>query len=304
MMSRHCYVEKRFSAESEAMIQDANEIIADYQAQGFMLTLRQLYYQFVARDFLPNTAKNYKRLGNLIGNARLAGRIDWSAIEDRTRRLQTLSHWANAQDVLNEDAECFRIDKWARQAIRPEVWIEKEALAGVFQRICQDLDVGFFCCRGFASLSSIWAAGQRHIRNALDHDQAPWILHFGDHDPSGLAMTTDNETRLSLFMQTSHLQLRRLALNMDQVEEYDPPPNPAKMSDSRYQKYAAEFGNESWELDALEPSVLARLVEDAVMAVRDEALWKEAEEEEADHRRMLQAAADCWEEVVEMLQND
>ena len=180
-MSKICYKKKRFSPESEAMIDDANEIIEEYQAQGFVLTLRQLYYQFVARDWLPNTDKNYKRLGKLVGNARLAGRIDWSAIEDRTRALQQLPRWGDSEDAVRAITEQFRIDKWARQPIRPEVWIEKEALAGVFQGICQDLEVGFFCCRGFASLSSIWEAAQRHIDNAVVHGQAPWILHFGDH---------------------------------------------------------------------------------------------------------------------------
>jgi hypothetical protein len=214
-----------------AVVKQANAIIAEYQAQGFDLTLRQLYYQFVARDLIPNRLQEYKRLGDIINDARLAGLIDWLAIVDRTRNLKDLAHWNDPPEIVDAVAEQFRIDKWRTQPYRVEVWIEKDALVGVIEGVCQDLDVPFFSCRGYTSQSEMWSAAQR-LRKHAKGDQTPVILHFGDHDPSGCDMTRDIQDRLRMFIG-KHLEVRRLALNMPQVDEYNPPPNPAKISDSR-----------------------------------------------------------------------
>jgi hypothetical protein len=160
-MPRICYRSKRFSAAVQAIITQANEIFAEYEAQGYLLTLRQLYYQFVVRDVIPNNLRSYKRLGSIINDARLAGFIDWLIIEDRTRNLHELSRWTNPQEIIKTCAEQFRIDKWNTQPNRVEVWIEKEALAGVFQRVCDELQVPFFSCRGYTSQSEMWVASQR-----------------------------------------------------------------------------------------------------------------------------------------------
>ncbi len=140
-MPNICYVERRFNAESQAIINQANTIIVDYAAQGYDLTLRQLYYQFVSRDLLGNTTQNYKRLGSIINDARLAGLIDWDRLVDRTRGIESLATWRNPQDIVSACASQFRHDLWRKQRYRPEVWIEKEALAGVFEGICNELRV-------------------------------------------------------------------------------------------------------------------------------------------------------------------
>jgi hypothetical protein len=272
-MPKIAYVSHRFNAGSTQMIAKANAIIEEYSQQGLSLTLRQLYYQFVARGFLPNKQNEYKRLGNVINDARLAGLIDWNAIEDRTRSLRGVSHWDRPNDILHSAAQSYRIDKWQGQEIRPEVWIEKEALSGVVAGICRELDVDYFACRGYNSQSEQWAAGQRMLYRYQEHGQRTLVLHFGDHDPSGLDMTNDNTSRLDLFTHNGCVELRRLALNMDQVLKYNPPPNPAKMQDSRFDKYQEEYGDESWELDALEPNVIINLIRQEVLGVRDDDKW-------------------------------
>lgn len=283
------YQEHRFNAGSLRMIANANAIITEYARQGYDLTLRQLYYQFVARDMLRNTMQEYKRLGSLVNDARLAGLIDWAHITDRTRNLHSLSRWDSPGSIVRACAEQYREDLWAGQRYRVEVWIEKEALAGVFQRVCDELRVDMFACRGYTSQSEMWAAGQR-LRGILKAKQKPVILHFGDHDPSGLDMTRDIRERLQLFM--GGVVLNRLALNMDQIEEHQPPPNPAKTTDSRYEAYLAEFSEESWELDALEPDLLAGLVRDAVAELRDDDAWETAQEHEEEGRTRLREVAD------------
>ena len=269
-MTRIAYIEKRFSKATLADISRANAIVAEYTAHHLRLTLRQLYYQFVSRGLSENTARAYKRLGGIISDARLAGLVDWEAIEDRTRQLRGNAHWADPTEILEAAWTSFRLDRWEGQEYRPEVWIEKEALAGVVAGICEDLDVDYFACRGFVSQSEMWSAAER-LKARANQGQTPVILYLGDHDPSGLDMTRDVSDRQTLFM--GGIELRRLALNMDQVEQYKPPPNPAKFTDSRIAGYVKLYGRESWELDALNPEVLVALIRSAVLDLRDEQLW-------------------------------
>ena len=164
------------------IIEHANVIIREYQEQGFMLTLRQIYYQFVSRDLIANKVQEYKRLGGIISDARLAGMIDWKSIEDRTRELKDQPHWGSPAEIMDAAAQGFALDKWEAQPNRIEVWIEKEALAGVFERVCKELDIPFFCCRGYTSQSEMWVGAMR-LRAHSIRGQLPVILHFGDHDP-------------------------------------------------------------------------------------------------------------------------
>lgn len=218
-MPRIAYVSKRLGAAVLAVVEQANAIIEDYRAQGYELTLRQLYYQFVSRGLLPNTPKDYKRLGDIVSDGRLAGLIDWLAIVDRTRNLRALSHWRSPSEIVEVCAAQFRVDKWARQPSYVEVWVEKEALAGVVERACTPLDVPFFCCRGYTSQSEMWAAAQRLREQEDARDGEVVVLHFGDHDPSGVDMSRDIADRLALF--GSRARVRRIALTMPQIRRSD-----------------------------------------------------------------------------------
>jgi len=294
-MPKIAYKSFNFRPATLAMIVKANEIIAEYAAQGFDLTLRQLYYQFVSRDLIPNTQKDYKNLGSIINDARLAGLIDWDTIVDRTRELRALSHWSSPSDIVETCARQFNVDRWRDQPYRPEVWIEKDALVGVFERVCNELDIPLLSCRGYTSQSEMWGAAQRMLRYKRAK-QVPIVFHFGDHDPSGKDMSRDILDRLELFTRGS-MKFERLALNMDQVEQYTPPPNPAKITDSRANAYIAEFGDESWELDALEPAVLEALVRTAVAGIVDDEAMAGAQDEQDKHRATLAKIADKFEDV-------
>lgn len=255
------YERKNLKPETLALIYSANQIIAEYEEEGYSLTLRQLYYQFVARDVIENSERSYKNLGKAISNGRLCGLIDWDAIEDRTRNLVSPVFWDGPWQILRSAASGYSIDKWEGQEYRVEVWVEKEALAGVVARPAELYDVPYFCCRGYVSQSEQWAAGQRLMEYA-ERGIRPVVIHLGDHDPSGVDMTRDIVDRLQMFMEDygQELEVRRIALNMSQVEELRPPPNPAKLSDSRAGDYVRRYGNKSWELDALNPRYLNDLI--------------------------------------------
>jgi hypothetical protein len=288
-----------FKPDTIAMINRANTIIRDLQEQGYTLTLRQLYYQLVARDIIPNKQTEYKRLGSILNDARLAGLVDWDAIEDRTRNLRGLSHWDDPRDIIQSAAYSFRIDKWSDQDHRVEVWVEKDALVGVLEKVCDDLDVSYFSCRGYTSQSELYGAGKRLLSH-IDAGKKPVIIHLGDHDPSGIDMTRDITDRLSLFAEEA-VEVRRIALNRDQIDQYDPPPNPAKITDSRYEGYMRIHGKESWELDALDPSVIDALIRSEVEQFRDNRRWKKAVAKETELKNTLSKASANWVEVTDFL---
>jgi len=292
------YIDKTFSRGSLAVIDTARQICADYQRQGFDLTLRQLYYQFVARGYLANKDTEYKRLGNIVNDARLAGLLDWNYIVDRTRNLRSLAHWETPGSVIDSAAYGYQTDRWANQPRRVEVWIEKDALVGVISGACNRLDVPFFSCRGYTSQSELWGAGQRLARYARS-GQDPVVIHLGDHDPSGIDMTRDIGDRLALF--GAEVTVRRIALNMDQVDRYRPPPNPAKLTDARANGYISRYGHESWELDALDPATLDALITATIDDYRDPDQWEtDTDAMEAD-RDLLTLAANRWNEIAAYL---
>lgn len=282
---REFFQEVNFHGKSLIMIEQANAIISEYQSEGLTLTLRQLYYQFVSRDLLPNNQRSYDNLGRTISNARIAGLVDWEAIEDRTRFLHGRTNWESPAHMIRSRARSYSIDMWSNQTTRLEVWIEKDALVGVIERVCLDNDVNYFACRGYVSQSELYEAGKR-IARYREEGQETVVIHMGDHDPSGIDMTRDNQERLCMF-SGDFVEVRRIALNYDQVKQYAPPPNPAKMTDSRVGSYISNFGHSSWELDALEPRVLQALAQDTIDEYKDFDAWQERETLLAEHRKQL-----------------
>lgn len=299
-MPKLIYEQKNFSPEVDAIIDQAEKIVDEYEEQGYKLTLRQLYYQFVARGFIPNTEQSYKRMGNIISDARRAGRIDWLAIEDRTRFLRQLSSWKTPQDILRSAEASYHNDLWANQDWRVEVWVEKDALVGVLEDVCNELDVPYFACRGYVSDSEMWQGALRAV-NHIKHGQSVIILHLGDHDPSGIDMTRDITDRLQLFAHnpgSPDLAVERIALTMDQIEELSPPPNPAKISDSRYTGYVKKYGTESWELDALEPQYIVNLIQENIFAYRDVVRWQELCQKQEDDRQKISQVTTRFDEIT------
>lgn len=311
------YEWKNFSYETRQIIRKADEICQEYAALGYDLTLRQLYYQFVARDIIPNNQRSYDRLGRIVSDGRMAGMIDWDHIVDRTRNLRSLAHWDKPESLLEAAARQYRNEKWAKQPNRVEAWIEKDALVGVLEQACEPLDVDYFSCRGYTSASEIWGAAQR-LREYLNSNQDVTILHLGDHDPSGIDMSRDIRDRLEMFITEDlvreeglyreeaadlvqdRLTIKRIALNMNQVNAYNPPPNPAKFTDARFASYVERFGRECWELDALPPDVLARLIQSEILALRDEDAWTTAVEAEKADKAALKKTSQRWSEVKKL----
>lgn len=276
-----------FRGEALAQIEQAKQIVDQFTKDGYSLTLRQLYYQFVARGWLENTERNYKNLGTLIGKARLAGMLDWTALEDRTRFLRRLDHWDSPAEIVDAARRSYRRNLWEGQPNYVEVWVEKDALVDVVARAADSLDTPYFSCRGYVSLSEMWVAAQRMIQQAR-MGKLCVILHLGDHDPSGVDMSRDIAQRLKTFRAS--VAVTRIALTMDQIEELDPPPNPAKLTDSRCEDYIRQYGNESWELDSLDPRYINDLIDKHVRKFIVPGIWAIAERHQEKERELLAEA--------------
>lgn len=292
------YIEKRFRKESLLMIVKMNEIIAEYLRKGYVLTVRQLYYQLVARGLIENTQRSYKNIAGLINDARLAGQMDWDAIEDRTRSFITRGHWEDGADIVESCARSFHKDMWENQANRVFVIVEKEALVGVLERTCRQYDVPLLAARGYPSSSVVRDFAVRTLLPHQRRGQVTTILHLGDHDPSGLDMTRDLEERIDMFTNGGYFVLKRLALNMDQVEELQPPENPAKTEDARYAGYAAQYGDSSWELDALSPEFLNELIIEHIQAEIDQEAWETKEAEIEEVKDGLHYISENFDEII------
>ena len=255
------YRNDRLQKKSLDRIKQINAVIADYAAQGYSLTLRQVYYQLVARGFIENSLNSYKNIGAVIKDGRYNGLIDWEALEDRTRYVRELDHYETPRDIMETAARAYHRDLWEGQEYYLEVWTEKDALIGVIERTAHLFDVSCFSCRGYTSTTALWETANRLINHAKTGRYCV-IIHLGDHDPSGVDMTRDIETRLIEF--GARFDMKRIALNRDQIDLYKPPPQPAKTTDTRYADYTKAYGNQSWELDALDPATMDALITAAI----------------------------------------
>jgi hypothetical protein len=295
------YKDIAFRQASLDLIRKADQVCRDYESQGLVLTLRQLYYVFVSRDWIPNRVESYTNLGNLINNGRLAGLIDWDHLEDRTRNLYGNHHSRDPAHAVEDMTSDYMLNHWVGQEYYVEIWVEKEALASVIARAARRLDCNYFACKGYVSQSEMHSAAMR-LRHYSNQRQQPVIIHLGDHDPSGIDMTRDIEDRLDLF--GAYPQVNRIALNMDQIVQYDPAPNPAKQTDTRFADYAAKYGDESWELDALDPATLDALIETAVLEYRDEDIYRDRIEQERKDKAVLTAVHDNWGIIREYVEDN
>lgn len=318
----------KFSDEVIALVRHCRAIVDRFQAQGLRMTLRQLYYQLVKDNIIPNQEKQYKRLSALLSDARLMGLVDWSAIEDRIRRPRFPNQFRDLDDLVETALGVYRLDRWEGQAFYVELWVEKDALAGILEPLANEYHVHMMVNRGYSSQTAMYDAGKRFLRachgeelpyktlaewlregeragkgklpdaykeiKVLDRSvlgemrKEPVLLYVGDHDPSGEDMVRDVHERLAMF--GLDVSVRKLALTMEQVEEHAPPPNPAKMTDPRAAEYVDKHGAMSWEVDALPPDVLDAVIREAMDGLVDRGKMDAVKRREEADKRLLRAA--------------
>jgi len=286
------FIDWKPNLKTTMLLVNITDILEDLGQQGYVLTLRQLYYQLVSKAIIPNDVREYHNLGRVVSKGRLAGLIDWRMIEDRVRVPKSNSHWIDGAQILQSAARGFYMDRWKDQKMHVEVWCEKDAVSNIIVPVCEEWDVLFMANRGYSSQSAMYDAYNRYY-DAECSDKLGVLIYLGDHDPSGMDMARDIEDRLLTF-GLQNTVVYRVALNMSQIQQYQPPKNPAKLTDSRSANYIMQYGNSSWELDALSPAVLSKIVEDAVLQRVDKSLFAKVEREEAKVKARITEIAEAF----------
>ncbi|MDW3096534.1 MAG: hypothetical protein R8J41_00400 [Alphaproteobacteria bacterium] len=260
-------------------------------AAGHPLTLKQLHYRMVSLGLAHNSQHNYDRLVTVMTNARLRGLTDWDAIQDHTAVADALQQWSTPAEMLAHAARTFAVPKWAAQSLHVECWLSKPSVACTVAPICRAWGVPLTASRGYPSLSYSFRASQR-FQTAMEAGYSVKVLHLADHSPTGLDETRGIRERLEQ-LTGEPVTVLRVGLNKSQIEQFELPPNPAKLSDSRAGRYAADHGSKTWELEALSPDALAGILASQIQALIDPTLWQATLSNENHARRLPSEVAEA-----------
>ncbi len=259
----------------EDIVRITNEILSQYRIR---LTVRQIYYRLISPPYqlFPNTQANYKGFDRIITRARENEDVDWNRLEDRARTtlggegtvfsntgqyVDWLFRWLNRGD--------FERSYWDDQPSYVEAWVEKDALSALFEIATEPFRVVVFPSRGYSSFTKVMEAVKR-----FPAGKEVVILHFADHDPSGVDMTRDVGMRLRRY-GAWECRVKRMALTIEQVRDLALPSNPTKKADARSPEYISRYGDACWELDAVPPDRLQTMVRNAVQGEIDMDAWEE-----------------------------
>jgi len=270
-------------AKTLLLIEAAREILQE----NHPMTIRQIYYQLVSRQVIENSLAAYKRVSKALVSALQEGLIPWEWIEDRLRRPRAVSMWSDLKDFARDAASAYRRDVWETQPICLEVWLEKDALSGVFEDVLSPYGITLNVGRGYDGWSSIHEAAQRYLAG----DKDVTILYFGDFDPSGEDMARSLQERLAFFGCSPTVV--KCALTAEDVKRYNLPPNPTKKTDTRHKAFVERFGDLSVELDALPLEVLIDRIRQEVERRLDlDALESVKEQEERERELLIKQLAE------------
>jgi hypothetical protein len=257
------------------------QAILDVLSASNPATVRQTYYQLVSRGVIAKTETEYKStVVRLLTEMRRDRTIPYGWIADNTRWMRKPRTYSSLEDMLALTAETYRRALWDTQDVYVEVWLEKDALAGVVMEETAEWDVPLMVTRGYSSLSFLASAAE----TIAEQLRPTFIYYLGDHDPSGLDIPRAVERELRRLAPGAEIHFERIAVTEEQIERLNLPTRPTKRSDSRAQR----FRGESVEVDAIPPTVLRGLVRDSIVQHVDTAqlgrleLVEDAERETLD----------------------
>lgn len=269
-------------------------VAKDLLDPGQPMTLRHLYYLLLSKHVLEGgnaqeSKRSYEQLKRIMAIGRRRGEIPFEALVDNIRSQIKPSSWSGLADFTEETARLYRLDLWARQNDYVEIWVEKDAIAGVVSDITWKYDVNLRPVRGYSSLTFLHQAAQE-----LSRITKPIHLYYlGDHDPSGRDIERaciDGLAEMFKILGWPKMEVSwgRLALNFGDMKEFEIIPLPAKAEDTRYKKFVLEYGTDAAELEALPPDELRRRVHNTIESHIDAAEWRSLQENERLERETYQ----------------
>jgi hypothetical protein len=282
--------------QSLELLLQAREILT---ASPRPMTVRQLYYRLVAALVIPNSARSYQNLVNLLTKARKVDLLDTSKFVDRARSVTKPRGYADLSDYLDVVRESYARKPNDGQPHYVEVWTEKDALSAIIGDVIRPYGAHLVVCKGYPSYTVLVEAGQRfneELEGRLDSEVH--LLYFGDFDPSGEDIFRVISEEMFALVGVD-FEITKVALTPELVVEHDLPPIPTKASDSRSFGFRHTHGDAAVELDALPPEILEELVRDAVEEWFDEAAHQEMSAKEATERAKVQRAVDAMREELD-----
>jgi hypothetical protein len=270
LIKRHRSTRAEVRARRDGLL----EIVAEMQP----MTVRQVFYQATVRGLVEKSEAGYSKVQTDLVLLRREGVLPYSWLADNTRWQRKPKSFGSIEEALADTARLYRKALWRDADSYVEVWLEKDALAGVVLPITASYDVPLMVARGYASLSFLHSAAEQ----IAELDRPAYLYHFGDFDPSGVNAGEKIEETLRELAPDAEIHFERIAVTSAQIRDWDLPTRPTKASDSR----ARNFGAISVELDAIPPDQLRDLVEAAIVAhlpAEQLQVLRAAEESERNH---------------------
>ena len=277
------YVDKRFQQKSLERIEAVNSILTEYEAQGYQMTIRQLFYQMVSRKITPFDNREYDKLITLIANGRNSGYIDWGQIVDRSRDAYQVKMFDSVESALKQAAKKYYIDIWQGMPLKPVIWYEKAGLAQIIGRVAAKYNIEHMATRGENSLTWLHSVSQQ---------SAIVILYLGDHDGHGVQISDGMQSKVKLYSNGT-VQFKRIAISLDQGEAINAPKIPLKDVKNLSFDYAQRFGCKyGYEIDAFSPVQLSQLIEDEVekfIGLAPKTFKANMKKQDDEHQKILKA---------------
>ncbi|MHB8628762.1 MAG: hypothetical protein ACYDBJ_18000 [Aggregatilineales bacterium] len=244
----------QFDVRQAASRQLWKAIYAEFERQKPPMTVRQMFYRMSSTGEVPKTEAGYRQVQRALTVMRAKGAIPFEYLADNTRWVRQPRTFGSLTAMLTQSQQFYRRAVWDNQPQYVEIWLEKDALAGVITPITSRWDVPLYVTRGYPSLSYLHNAAE-----ALRCIQKPiYIYHFGDYDASGKDAARSIRDGLHRFGATFHFE--EIAVTADQIDTMQLQTRPAKKTDPR----AGNWGNVAVEVDAIEPATLRTMVDECI----------------------------------------
>ncbi len=260
-------------AETTAIRRSIFDVFDEFKMS---MTVRQVYYQAVTRGTIDKTEAGYNKIQQQLLQLRRQGLLPYSLIADNSRRFMKPKSYNSLESALNEWLQYYRVNLWKNKAVHVEIWLEKDALSGIFGDVTYDYDVPLYVARGFSSESFLYKASEDIKRIGKE----TFVYFFSDYDPSGI--TLSNKVRDQLPKFGVNINFERVALDEYQIDLWNLPTRPTKES-----THSKNFEGESCELDAINPHQLKELVKGCVLRHLSQKDIEIIQSEEYVHRQSL-----------------
>lgn len=257
------------------------EAISDVLTADNPMTVRQVFYQLVSKRVIEKTEAEYKQtIGRVLTEMRRAGEIPFGWIADNTRWMRKPRTYDSIWHMLELTRDTYRRALWNDQTDYVEIWLEKDALAGVLCEETGQWDVPLMVTRGYPSVSYLHEAAE----TISEQGKPTFIYYFGDHDPSGRDITRATECGLREFAPEAEIYFQRVAVTPQQIASLGLPTRPTKVTDSR----SKNFEGESVEVDAIPSAQLRNMVRHCIERHIDPDALSRTQMVEQEERKTLE----------------